>query len=70
MTFLADFLHTDSFKVVTNDASQQVDHIAGYFLIKLHDPRSYYLGNDCNYHDVCDIWTYTDNTYTMKEIRR
>ena len=55
-----DFIctHVDDFKVVVKDPDIWFEYIASVFLIKEHDPRQYYLGNDYRYHGDhhVDLW--------------
>ena len=65
-----DFIcaHLDDFKFVAKDPGMWVDCIAGIFLAKEQDLRSYYLGNDYTYHDTEDMWMHNFLTYTKESI--
>ena len=57
-------------KVIAEDLNIRVDRIASIFIIKEHEPRNYYLGNDYTNHNTEDMWTYGCQTYTIEAVAR
>ena len=62
------YTHVDDFKIATKDPTIWSDRIASIFLTKEHGPRSYQLGNDYNYHDGENMWTYGVQAYTNEAV--
>ena len=58
----------DDFKVIDTYPKMWIKRISAVFLIKSHGSCAYYFGNDYQFHDSSNAWTYDTKRYAKEAL--